>query len=674
MKKIYTCIISLVLLAGSFALTGCGETQEELNTSQMGSGKVALKVYGPSPALRGGELRFIGDNMDKVTAINLPGAGDITDFVSKEKTELRITIPQNAEPGYPVVKSPEGEITTETPLSFEEPVSISSITTAKVKAGDTFTVEGDYLNLMSQVVFADNVVVDKLITHTRYKIEVQVPIAAKSGVIKLSNGADIPLEVYSGDWQANITAPVVTKVSEWVKPGAALTVTGTDLDLVESVLFSGGISVPIEEPGATSFAVTVPAETKIGADGQATATVIAYSGIETAMPFNLVAPTITALAPATDLRPGDIITITGTDLDLVTTLTFVGADGIAPASQSETELTVALPAPAQDGDLIFNTAGGLTLTQTISTKKPTITGYSPTPVPAGEAITLTGTDLDLVTQVTFAGEGATTVTIAAENIIDANTLTFIVPSVAETSAPQLTLINTTTVETNVTIEIKPATDPVIATMPEATTPGSIITITGKNLNYVESFYFGDNKVTYYEGRTAESVILQVPQATPYADYHVTMVTYAGQTFTSGSTIKVQSPEITVWEGPQDISGWGNAQRIYRTVAGGGLADFASLNLTESSTLIIYYTTTTPGGWFQIQMNDANWSSAVFGTITPGGDSTDGIPGPEGTNVRYEIALNADRLNTLLNVVDGWSDTALVLQGDLVILNKICILP
>jgi hypothetical protein len=666
--------MSLALLAGNFALTGCGETQEALNTSQMGSGKVALKAYGPSPALRGGELRFIGDNMDKVTAISLPGAGDITDFVSKEKTEVRITIPQDAEPGYPVVKSPEGEITAETPLSFEEPVSISSITTTRVKAGDTFTVEGDYLNLMSQVVFADNVVADKLLTHTRYKIEVTVPIAAKSGVIKLSNGAEIPLEVYSGDLQANITAPVVTEVTALVKPGAELTVKGTDLDLIESVLFSGGISVPVEEPDATSFTVTVPADTKLGADGKAAATVIAYSGIEAAMPFSLVEPAITALAPAADLRPGDIITLTGTDLDLITTLTFVGADGVAPDSQSETELTATLPASAQDGDLIFNTASGFMLTQTIATKKPTITGYSPTPVPAGEAVTLTGTDLDLVTQVTFAGEGATTVDITAENIIDANTLTFIVPTVAETSAPQLTLINTTTVDTDVTIAIKPATDPVIATMPEATTPGSMITLTGKNLNYVESFYFGDNKVAYYDERTATSVTLQVPQATPYADYHVTMVTYTGQTFTSESTIKVQSPEITVWEGPQDISNWGNAQRIYRTIAGGGLADFASLNLTESSKLIIYYTTTTPGGWFQIQINDANWASADFGIITPGGDSVDGIPGAEGTNVRYEISLNAARLNVLLNVADTWSTTALVLQGDLVILNKVCLLP
>ena len=57
------------------------------NDDDNGSGAVVLEAFGPSPALRGSELTFIGKNLDKVTSVILPEGIEVTDIevVSKEK-------------------------------------------------------------------------------------------------------------------------------------------------------------------------------------------------------------------------------------------------------------------------------------------------------------------------------------------------------------------------------------------------------------------------------------------------------------------------------------------------------------------------------------------------------------------------------------------------------------
>ena len=218
--------------------------KDELNTDQMGSGKITLKAFGPSPALRGGELRFIGTNLDKVTAVILPAYNAEIEiaasaFTKKEKTEIRVLIPQDADVGYCMLKTPQGDIKTVTMLTYSDPVSISSITTATLKAGQEFEIEGEYLNLMKEVIFKSTgqavVMQADFVSQTRSKIVVTVPINARSGVVTISNGADMPIEVFSTD-EASIVEPTITGFTpETIKAGGNVTITGKDFDLVDSV-------------------------------------------------------------------------------------------------------------------------------------------------------------------------------------------------------------------------------------------------------------------------------------------------------------------------------------------------------------------------------------------------------------------------------------------------------
>jgi hypothetical protein len=692
MKKIYNYIMmTLALAIGSMSLIACGETQDELDTSQMGSSKVVLRTFGPSPVLRGGVLRFIGDNMNKVTGVLLPGTAEITEIEVISNSEIHITVPQDAEVGVVTLNTPNGEIVTKTPLTYSEPVVFSSMSPTSVKPGDVITITGDYLNLMHEVIFTEGVTVTTFESQSRKQLTLRVPVAARSGQVILSDGAETPNWLYSKE-TLTVAIPTYSKGStEELKAGSPLVITGENLDWIASVRFQGAEVFKKGSASASATSAKVAAAVvgdegfTVSADGKtltvplpetATAgavTMVCYSGVEIpAGEVTPIEPTELSVSPV-PVKNGKDLTITGKDLDLVESVSFFNAPAAAPiVSATATKIVATVDALAQDGDLTLTLKNGNTLTVAYTTVKPTIMAYDPPALTAGEEVTITGTDLDLVTAIIFLGDGTPTVTLTDDNRIDETTLKITVPSVAETCAPQLTLINGVTVDTDVTLDIAPATDPAVATItPNAVTPGSMITIAGKNLNYVESFWFGDTKVSYYEERTATSVTLQVPVATPFADYNIKMVTYAGQEFKSAVSVKVQSPEITILEGPQNMGSWNNQPRIYRTVSGGGLVDFASLGLKVGSKLIFYISSS---AWYQIQVCDPAWSTGIFGTIRPDAESVDGIPAEIGTNTRYEIDINEARLNVLLNVQDGWSDTALVLQGEVATVEKVAILP
>lgn len=72
-----------------------------------------------------------------------------------------------------------------------------------------------------------------------------------------------------------------------------------------------------------------------------------------ATPSNVVA------VPAVNLRGGDMITLKGTNMDLVTDVTFPGVEeAVGLESQNSTEIKVLMPAAAISGDLQLNTNSG----------------------------------------------------------------------------------------------------------------------------------------------------------------------------------------------------------------------------------------------------------------------------------------------------------------------------
>ncbi len=519
--------LSALVLIVALVFTSCDNDDEDLVA-------VTLSVYGPSPALRGGELKFIGQNLDKVTSITLKPGIEIKDFVSKSKTEIVIVIPQEAMPGKVVVNSAKSNIETKTPLTFSEPIELKSFAPATAKAGDKLTINGDYLNLIAEVVFSNGVVVDSadFVSQSRYKIEFIVPIEAQSGKIVISNGAVIPALVFSAT-ELQVTLPTITSLlPAIVKPGADLQISGTDFQLVKSLLFSDNIAVDVftVNDEKTKITVRVPLNAKEGV-----VSLMTYSGAQVqSANLQLVGPSVTGFTPSI-VKNGEVLTISGAHLDLVTTVTFSNNVTGVIKEQNATSLKVTVPMTAVEGKVTLGTNSGKTAETTlVSLIKPTITNIAPLVIMAGNNITITGTNLDLVRKVRFVGG----LTVDVAPLSESSFVVTVPPASVGTAAVTLITINGTEIASSEQLVIEAANKPVILNMPSNVKPGEKLTIYGTKLNLVESIYFESNvKAVLYGLRTATTIEVYVPESAKKGAVKLKLVAFNGD--------EVMSPEIFI---------------------------------------------------------------------------------------------------------------------------------
>lgn len=370
MNKIYNFsawwMLCFILLS-SLTFTACDANDVDTNQYK---GGISLNVFGPSPVLRGGELRFLGCGLDQVASVLIPGCDAITDIQLISAEEIRVIVPQTALPGYVTLMLRNGEsIVTKTQLTYSEPVSIESFSPESVRPGDVLTIKGEYLNLMHQVIFAENVIVSdeviaeeetteatsKFLKHTRNEIQVRVPEEAQSGKIILSDGAEIPNRLYS-EVELQVVLPSVAEVADHnnIKPGATLTVTGENFDLVKEVRMENGEKVEFEFSAENkTLRFTLPANAVSGFiyAVPASGVQVPVANIEMAKPGNFS-------CAVTEINAGEQITILGENLDLVSAVIFTGGGEGEIISQSPEQLVVSVPASAQSGSVTFKMANG----------------------------------------------------------------------------------------------------------------------------------------------------------------------------------------------------------------------------------------------------------------------------------------------------------------------------
>ncbi len=481
--KISALWMACLMLLSCLSFTACNRGDEE-DTNQY-TGGIKLNVFGPSPVARGGELRFLGSGMDQVTAIVIPGSGELTDIKVINSSEIRITVPQTAESGLLVLKTPNGDITTRTKLTFTEPISIESVSPLSFKAGATLTIKGEYLNLIKEVIFPENVVVlqKDFISQTRYEIQLIVPVEAAPGKVIISDGAEIPNWIYS-DEELAVTQPVITSVApNPLKAGTKLTITGTDFDLAAKVVLPGGKEIEIES-ATDKIEITTDKTIQEGK-----VILIAKSGVKVeSEELQLVKPEITALS-ATTVKNNGTFKITGKNLDLVSEIEFQNATLTEFTAQTETSIDLLLPATATDGTFVLKTESGTSVTgQSLTFKQPAVTAFSAESIKAKQNLILTGTDLDLVSKVNFGVQEGVIVEQTATK------LTVTVPVGAANGALTLTTINGSTVTTTQEIKID-VTLPVITNI-TSEGPGGKITVEGSELSLIKTIYLQDKSGAY----------------------------------------------------------------------------------------------------------------------------------------------------------------------------------
>lgn len=659
----------LLLICSTFAFTSCD--RDDLNTDQYGN-EISVLSYGPNPVLRVGVLTFKGANLDQITEIDLPGAEAITSInvvTSGKNSEINIEVPaEKCEPGIVTLKTAKnGEIKTLTPITYIENLKFTGFYVGENKenligsVGDVLTLEGDYLNNITSVIFANGYTMDaeSFKSQTRYQIQLVIPAEAGEGRFQISDGNNY---MYS-EGALSINAPEIDANNaigkSLIKAGETEVLRGTSLDQIASIELNGATVEAADFKSQTASEITFVISSKV-ADGEITAVTksgirISFGEITTVVPSQLV-------ATPSPIKNGEEITISGKDMDLITGIAFPNAKESKLNKVETTKVTSTVPEDAQEGDITLSLDNGKTVTVAYTLVKPTVTACAPAAITAGEKTIIKGTDLDLVKSITFPGDVEQTVEkFAAQN---ANAIAVTVPAACAGTGFKLNLKNGTTINIDGQLSIKAATDPAIASVtPGEAIAGSTITITGKNFQNIQNLYIGSYKVNRYTSRTNTEIVCQVPANAEVGTYKIVMEDPDGN--------KIEGPEFKVVPAEKDIATittnmdnsaikypynftWDDSGR-FRIMK----ADLIKLGVKVGSKMLFYKETGASG---QVQINNANWVPIDTAADWSGDQNC------------VEKVFDAAMMEAVNSITDGWSDTAFILQGDMKNITKIAILP
>lgn len=655
----------LLLICSTFAFTSCD--RDDLNTDQYGN-EISVLSYGPNPVLRGGVLTFKGANLDQITEIDLPGAEAITSInvvTSGKNSEINIEVPaEKCEPGIVTLKTAKnGEIKTLTPITYIENLKFTGFYVGENKenligsVGDVLTLEGDYLNNITSVIFANGYTMDaeSFKSQTRYQIQLVIPAEAGEGRFQISDGNNY---MYS-EGALSINAPEIDANNaigkSLIKAGETEVLRGTSLDQIASIELNGATVEAADFKSQTASEITFVISSKV-ADGEITAVTksgirISFGEITTVVPSQLV-------ATPSPIKNGEEITISGKDMDLITGIAFPNAKESKLNKVETTKVTSTVPEDAQEGDITLSLDNGKTVTVAYTLVKPTVTACTPAAITAGERTIIKGTDLDLVKSITFPGDVEQTVEkFAAQN---ANAIAVTVPAACAGTGFKLNLKNGTTINIDGQLSIKAATDPAIASVtPGEAIAGSTITITGKNFQNIQNLYIGSYKVNRYTSRTNTEIVCQVPANAEVGTYKIVMEDPDGN--------KIEGPEFKVVPAEKDIAelvtnmdngkitypfdfSWSSGSgKFYLTKE-----VFEKVKVKVGSKLIVYKDPTVKGQ-VQINKNKDGWP-----TITTIADWN-----PSESKLEYVFDETA---------VEVAHSCGFAIQGDLTGVTKIVILP
>lgn len=371
MKKFNKIIACAMMALVGLSFTACSD--DALDTNPYNKSGVNLLAFGPCPMERTHEIRITGTNMNAVDKVVFPHDATVSEaaversaFNNADAENIYVNIPDATVPG-PIKLVAKGDTITSTGIiTFDEPIEITSVTPETgINPGDIITISGDYVYNIASVTFTSGVVVtaEEFISTSRREIKVQVPLSAESGVITLSDGAD-----WSLDWKNPLeilSAKITSVTPNSADFGNEITIKGTNLHTVETLMFAGGVQSEFTLVDNQTIKTTVPAECKSGA-----ITLLLFSGnTVTSEEFSVPTISISGINQSEDIIPGDVITITGENFDRIKTVTLPGAGNITDYKVEGNTLTFTVPDGFVDGDIVLTQNSNISASISVKIRK-----------------------------------------------------------------------------------------------------------------------------------------------------------------------------------------------------------------------------------------------------------------------------------------------------------------
>ena len=665
------------------SLTAC--SNDDLDTDQF-QGGVALNVYGPSPVMRGGQLRFIGSNLDQVREVIIPSDIHITNIQvvsAGVPSEIRITVPKDGpvEGLVTLVTNSDQRITTKTPLKYEEGIEITKMT-ASAMPGDVIKIEGDYLNLIHSLAFADNVLISEadFVSHDRYAIEVKVPDEAKTGKLELYT-ADLTVidknsveyQIIKTDDAIEIGVPAIEKVKGrqeaaaqgaiTAKAGEQISITGAYFNVAASVTVGGFTTTDIKASAdGKTLTFNLPAEAPSGE-----IIIVCKSGVEVPVgTLTTVKPTEAVAAP-NPVKAGQALTISAQDMDLVTAVTFPAGDATVEGGEitvTATSVVVkAVPEKATAGNLKLVMANAETVDVAFTLVMPTITAYNVNPASAGSPLQISGTDLDLVKSITF-GEAEAKLEEGAVSA-DGKKITVTIPMAGQSGKPKFNLANGTSVEgLDLTINEAvfcyftelPAEDAELKAGESFMLPvANVDKLTGVEIN---------GEACQYVVSGGNNLIVGIP-LTAKKGSSVRLISSNGEITYTFDFIPNTEVTTVLWTGTADVDDWAN-QPYVLSDGGQELKDAG----VEVGDIITFHLSPKSADW-KIQFVEGHWGPTYASICSIGNDTESGKFTEydlEANKGNFSLEVTQEMLDAAYKV-GGWGGV-FVLNGDNLIVDKI----
>lgn len=390
------------------------------------SGSAIITEFSPAIGPTGSVVVISGGDFTGATAVKFNGV-NATTFSVTAASQIHVTVPATATTGPLAITTPSGTATTSSNfvVSGLAPV-VTGFSPFGGKVGDPVVISG--LNFTTATNVSFNGTNASFAVTSDTQISAIVPTGATTGPIRVLNPAGT-----NATGSNFIVGPFITGFSPIAaQVGSQVVVEGFNFLEVTNVAFAsaaGGFTnaAVFAIVSATQLRGTVP----VGATN-GPLRVISPTGTNVTssnLTVFALAPVITGFTPTNGL-PGSTVTLEGANFLGATNVSFNGVTAIF-STTADTQITATVPGAASTGPIIVRTAGGSVTSSVPFYLAPRLTTVAPTAGVVGSTVTLTGTNLNGVTSVTFAGANATTVSAPVTSLV-ATQITVLVPTNAIT--------------------------------------------------------------------------------------------------------------------------------------------------------------------------------------------------------------------------------------------------
>ena len=438
---------------------------------------IVLDSFTPAEAMPGDVVTVKGDYLYNVQQIVLGGGVYVTgeQITQKSRRELKFIVPSNAITGPVTIgdvdenNNPDGLIPNNVPSEEQLVIGDPTVKAADrgmLKAGAEITVQGSYLDMIEKAAFrvttpaaeegAEPTVadtdVDFVLAKDNKSVKVVLPATVADGEIVLTSFAG--KEFKAGAYTTVIPTAVAIAAETRYKAGLKAVVTGKDLDLVTSADLSGEKLDIVYADNKLTFAIPAKA-----VDGVVTLALANGKTVETAA-VELVKPVVTALS-VSELVAGASFEITGTDMDLVTSITLKKEKMEYEYVADANKITVKTTGTSVSGDVVLKCENGIEVNAgvlTVTYDSFVIVSTLPSAASIGDEITMTGSNFNMIESIYF---GETKVTGYSKR--DDTEMTFVIPTTVDTGTYQIKFVLTTGEEETCpsSIEVKGAVTTIV---------------------------------------------------------------------------------------------------------------------------------------------------------------------------------------------------------------------